>query len=143
LRAILQSRRRLNCRPGFIAGQSRHVALIWPDIELFTRSHNWTGLVPGQAWNAGSAGPPTTAPSKRMAANVANLFMVCLHWTPDQSFGGPLVRKKVLESLRPVGNETHYCRVIGAGKRPPSEPGLLAVNPDRSHRVARVSSRSP
>ena len=36
LRAILQSRRRLNCRPGFIAGQYRHVALIWSDTELFT-----------------------------------------------------------------------------------------------------------
>ena len=55
LRAILQSRRRLNCRPGFIAGQYRHVALIWSDNELFTRSHNWTGLVPGQAGNTGSA----------------------------------------------------------------------------------------
>jgi hypothetical protein len=39
----------------FTAAQSGHVALIWSDIALFARSHGWTGLVSGQAWNTGSA----------------------------------------------------------------------------------------
>lgn len=55
LRAILQSCRRLKRRPRFIAGQSGHVALIGSDIGLFARSHGWTGLVSGQAWNTGAA----------------------------------------------------------------------------------------
>src|SRR5215469_7262631 len=44
---------------------------------------------------ARAAGAPTTVPIKRTAASVVILFMVCLHWMPDQSFGGSLVKKMV------------------------------------------------
>src|SRR5215468_8287720 len=74
---------------------------------------------------ARAAGAPTTVLIKRTAASVVILFMVCFHWMPDQSLGGSLVRKNA-RSTRPVGNAW-----------------LLAVNPHRNHRAARVSSRFP
>src|SRR6516164_11057905 len=74
---------------------------------------------------ARAAGAPTTVPIKRTAATVVILIMVCLHWMPDQSFGGSLVRKNG-RSTRPVGNETHYCPVMGTAKRPLSGPGFFS-----------------
>jgi hypothetical protein len=55
LRTILQPHRLLYGRPGFAAGSSGNVALIWSDIELCTRTRGRTGLVPRQAWNTGAA----------------------------------------------------------------------------------------
>src|SRR5262245_34766588 len=102
----------LNCSPGFTGGPDLFPGKPGRPAPLF-------GAV---VVCARAARAPTTV-IKRTAASVVILFMVCLHWMPDQSFGGSLVQKNG-RSTRPVGNETHYCPVMGTAKRPSSGPGF-------------------